>query len=218
MYSQRYGFLGLIILLLANVTFALPSESRFDPINQGLSWSVTASIGYSNFENMYANEGNVILGRLAFDKKLLNFKQMDIGTELGVQNGSSMLLNVSQEDLDLLGGSPVQTVVKPIIDLLATVTTPTLMNTPIFGEIKGGIAYRSWQFEDRTSINPVSNIAGELQAGLGVSITQNTKLILLYQGIYGGNSNFLIDGTNEEAHVSTIPIQNGVLLSFNILV
>lgn len=212
-------FLGLAsVLIFANIAFALPSEEVPDTTNTPSPWSVTASVGYTVFENMYENEGQTPVGRLAFDKGILNIKNLDIGVELGVQNGNSMRLNVSQADLDLLGGAPVQTTVNPIIDLLATITTKPIKNTAIFAQIKGGIAYRSWQFEDRTSINPVSNIAGEVQAGLGVALSKMSKLSLLYQGIYGGNSNFVVNGSTEAAHVSQIPIQNGVLLSMNIIV
>jgi hypothetical protein len=212
-------FISLVSLLIfVNPAVAFSSDALHDDIPAATSWSVTASIGYTNFENMYGNEGQTAVGRLAFDKGLLKIKQFEIGAEFGIQNGNSMRLKVSQTDLDLLGGSPVQTTVNPILDLLATVMVQPLKNTPIFAQIKGGIAYRSWQFEDRTSINPVSNIAGEIQAGLGVAISKRSRLSLLYQGIFGGNSNFVVDSNNEVAHVSTIPAQNGILLSMNVLV
>lgn len=212
-------FIGLLsVLIFTNLALALPSEALHDDTTLPSPWSVTASVGYTVFENMYENEGQTPIGRLAFDKGILNIKNLDIGAELGIQNGNSMRLSVSQADLDILGGSPIQTNVNPIIDLLATVSSKPIKNTPIFAQIKGGIAYRSWQFEDRTSINPISNIAGELQAGLGVALSKMSKLSLLYQGIFGGNSNFVVNGSTQAGHVSEIPVQNGVLLSMNIIV
>lgn len=206
------------ILTLTNTVFALPSEEFHNDISVPAPWSVTASIGYTNFDNMYANEGQTPTGRLAFDKGLLNIKTIDIGVELGIQNGNSMRLNVSQADLDILGGAPIQTNVSPIVDLLATLTTAPLLNTPLFAQVKGGIAYRSWTFEDRTSINPISNVASEVQAGFGIALSKMSQLSLLYQGIYGGKASFIIDATEEVGQVSSIPIQNSIFLSINVIV
>lgn len=223
---NRQRLLKMItVRLITGASFLIASSTSFsEPLKvqpherTGHSWSVTASIGYTNFQNMYGHEGQTPLLRLAFDKGLVVVKNLDIGVELGVQNGNTMRLNVSQEDLDLLGGSPIQTEVSPIIDLLATVVTKPLFGTPLFAQVKGGIAYRTWQFEDRTSINPISNVAGELQAGFGVALNKATNLSLLYQGIYGGNPNFVVDTTNETGNLSTIPVQNGILLSLDITV
>ena len=215
--SRIYKLIGLMsAIIISNSVCAMPLESPQANINKLSPWSFTASVGYTNFNDMYANEGQSALWRLAFDRSIFNIKSFDIGAEVGVQNGNSMRLNVSQADLDILGGAPVQTTVNPIIDLLGTVTTQPFTNLPVFAQVKGGIAYRTWQFEDRTSINPPSSIAGEVQAGLGVFISKTTTLSLLYQGIYGGNSNFIIDATNEIGHVSSVPVQNGVLLSMAI--
>lgn len=215
--TRKHKQIGLLsAIFLSNAVYAMPLKSLPKNTIKLPSWSFTASVGYTNFNGMYGNEGQTVLWRLAFDKNILKRKFFDIGAELGVQNGNSMRLNVSQQDLDILGGNPVQTTVNPIIDLLATLTTQPFTHTPVFVQVKGGIAYRNWQFEDRTSINPLSNVAGELQAGLGVMISKTTTLSLLYQGIYGGSSNFIVDSRNETAQVSSIPIQNGVLLSMSI--
>ena len=131
-----------------------------------------------------------------------------------------MNLGVDQTTLDELGGAPIQTTVKTILDLLVAIKAPihSIRNFPIFGAVKGGIAYRNWQFNDRTTINFVSSIAGELQAGVGISLGEKTDLSLVYQGIYGGNPSFQVNTTNETGHMSTIPIQNGVLLNLSYFV
>lgn len=216
---------GIMTKLIAGAGFFIASFTSFahsvtpQPHERtDYSWSIVASIGYTNFQSMYAREGQTPVLRLAFDKGLFAIKNLGVGVELGVQNGNSMRLNVSQEDLDILGGAPVQTTVNPIIDLLATVITQPLFNTPLFAQVKGGIAYRSWQFEDRTSINPMSNVAGELQAGFGLSLNKMTNLSILYQGIYGGSPNFVVNATNETGQLNSIPIQNGILLSLDVTV
>ena len=181
-------------------------------------WSVTASLGDTNYQSMYSDDGQTVLGRLALGRELFAQKQFTFGLELGVQNGNSMRLNVPQATLDELGGLPIQSTVKPMLDLLVTANTLRLGTSEFFGQLKGGIAYRRWQFDDRTSINNLSNMAGEIQAGIGYPISQTTTLSLLYQGIFGGNPDFSVNATSATGSVSTIPIQQGVLLSLSLTV
>lgn len=181
-------------------------------------WSFTASLGYTNYQSMYLNDGQTILVRLAFGREFFINKQIAYGLELGAQNGNKMRLNVPQETLDELGGLPVQSTVKPLLDLLATAKIQPFGLSPFFGEIKGGIAYRHWQFDDRTSVNSITNIAGEVQTGIGYSINKMTTLSLLYQGVFGGNPNFSVDAASTTGSVATIPIQQGVLLGLSYVV
>ncbi|HVT61921.1 MAG TPA: hypothetical protein VHD33_00325 [Legionellaceae bacterium] len=216
--------LGMIGILLINSATQMAyaqyhPRHRYIPVKETIHpWAVTASIGYTAFQNAYKGEGQTAVGRLAFDYAFFDFESILLGAELGVQNGNSMQLDVSQSTLDELGGSPIQTTVKPILDLLATAKSLPIADSPFFAQIKGGIAYRRWQFDDRTSINFLSNIAGEVQAGVGLALNRITNLSLLYQGIYGGNPDFIVNSTNETGTINNIPIQNGVLLSLSVVV
>lgn len=185
---------------------------------QNLPWSIIASLGYTYFENGYQNDGQTVLGRLAIDKELYHSIQIAIGAELGVQNGNTMRLTTSNGAIDTLGGLPIQTTIKPILDLLVTVKTEPFIKLPAFGLVKGGVAYRQWQLNDRTSVNNIQNIAGEVQAGLGMTLNQQASLSLLYQGIYGGNPNFQTNAIKSTGHLNNIPIQQGILfsLSYNV--
>jgi opacity protein-like surface antigen len=174
-------------------------------------WAVSGSIGYTNYENMYANDGGTPIARLAIGRDLLKSHSIRWGLELGYQNGNSMRLNVPQATLDILGGLPIQTTTKSMLDLLATAQFP-LTKLPFFALVKGGIAYRHWEFNDRSSISNQSKIAGTVQAGFGYQISERSALNLLYQGIYGGNPNLNVYPVTLTASVSNIPIQNGVLL------
>lgn len=188
---------------------------RLPDVTQNSAWSITASIGYTDYLSMYSNDGETLLGRLAFHRAFYIKQAITYGLELGVQNGNKMRLSVPQATLDELGSTPIQSTAKPLLDLLATTKIQPFNFNPLFGEIKGGIAYRQWQFDDRDSINNLSNIAVEVQAGVGYSISQVTQLSLLYQGIFGGDPNFSVDSSNTTGSVSTIPIQQGVLLSLS---
>jgi hypothetical protein len=179
-------------------------------------WLVTGSIGFTDYQNMFHGDGETVVGRFALGKELFSRAALAFGLELGVQNGNAMRLDVSQETLDVLGGLPIQSTMKPMLDLLVTAKTNSLGVIPLFAELKGGIAYRHWQFEDRDSINDQSNIAGEVQAGLGYLVSDKASLGVFYQGVFGGNPDFQVNALNQTGLVKTIPIQNGVLLSLTL--
>lgn len=180
-----------------------------------LPWAIIGSLGYVNYQNTSDCDGQTALGRFAIAKDLLDTRYLNFGFELGVQSGNTMRLDVSEATLDELGGLPIQSTMKPMLDLLATVKIYSTKN-PLFAQIKGGAAYRQWQFDNRNSINNLSKIAGEIQAGLGYSIGHLASLSLLYQGVYGGNPNFTVSEACPSGYVSTLPRQQGVLLSFSL--
>lgn len=209
-----------LLFLLSSLS---PTSLVFASAQQTLSsWSSIISLGYTNYNHMYSGDGQTPIGRLAIARNFIDFNCFKFGLEIGYQNGNTMRLDVRQETLDLLGGLPIQSTIKPMLDLLVTTKTPTLGTTPFFAALKGGIAYRRWQFDDRNSINDKSQIAGEVQAGLGYQINNRADLTFYYQGIYDGQPNFKLISEEHNGeyhysrgHVSNIPIQNAVLLSLS---
>lgn len=187
-------------------------------------WIFTGSLGYTQFQDMFRNEGQTALGRIAIGKEFfmsdeLAFgSELSIGVEIGLQTGNTMQLDVPQATLDILGGLPIQSSVKPILDVLATLRTNTLENAPIFMQFKAGAAYRQWHFENRDSVASLSKASPELQIGLGYLINDMAFITLSYQGIFGGNPDFLVNATNYTGYVSKIPGQNGVLLGLSLTV
>lgn len=158
------------------------------------------------------------LGRFAIEHGLFHYNIGIIGLEIGIQNGNTMRMFTSEAVQDSLGGLPIQSTIKPMIDLLITLKTKTFCETgiPFFAQFKFGAGYRQWQFNDRNTINDISQWAWETQAGLGYSINEKTNLSLLYQGLFGSNPNFIINTTNQIGHVTNMPIQHGVLLGLSI--
>jgi hypothetical protein len=78
-----------------------------------------------------------------------------------------------------------------------------------------GNAYRRLQVNDRITFNDISEVAFELQAGLGMQISDRASLSLNYQGIFNGNTTYNINATSFTGHISNIPVQNGILLSLS---
>lgn len=209
---NKAKFLGVVIGALSFSSFAGTMGSISPPPAPAGLWGVTGSIGYTHYENMYRGDGNTALGRFALERQLYAGNTLRWGLELGVQSGNSMRVAANQVDTDALGGLPIQSTVKPMLDLLVTLKTTPFLIDSIYAQVKGGAAYRRWQFENRDSINDLTQFAGEVQAGLGVPVSANFDLSLSYQGVYGGNPNLVVNALNQTAHVSTIPIQHGVLL------
>lgn len=180
-------------------------------------WSITASFGYTNYQSMAYNDGQTMLGRFVIGRTLGERFHSTFGLEAGVQSGNTMRLKVSEPALYVMGGLPIQTNVKPMFDVLVTLQNETWLKNPFFTELKAGPVYRSWVFEDRSSIEDLYQVAGEVQAGVGYHVSPRASLNLLYQGVFGAHPNFQVNDVIERTgKVSAIPIQNGVLLGLNL--
>lgn len=192
-------------------------------------WSVIGGIGYTNYERAYdggpyadptaqhaIGDGQTAMGRFAIARNIGMYRFVNLGLELGVQSGNTMRLGVPQATLDLMGGLPVQLDIKPMLDLLVTAQTqPLLDNTPAFGVIKAGVAWRRMQINERVTVNDISQAAFEVQAGLGMNISDRASLSLVYQGVFNASSNFTVNPSLGVGHISNIPNQNGVLLNLS---
>jgi hypothetical protein len=191
-----------------------PIQGNAD-LGSALPWVAIGSVGYTTYQNVGDCEGQSAFGRFAIGKEIFATNHTNFGLELGVQSGNNMILEVSEASLDELGGVPIQSTIKPLIDLLATVKIKP-STSPFFADMKGGAAYRHWQFDGRNSVRDISKIAGEVQVGVGLSVGSFTSLSLLYQRIFGGDPNFTLNQACPSGRVSTIPTQQGVMLSFSI--
>ncbi|KTD72569.1 hypothetical protein [Legionella tucsonensis] len=209
-------FLGLSLGCMALPVVAGSMGGTGGPVSH--PWSLTGSLGYTVYEDMYRGDGQTAVGRFAIGRDVYTGHSLTWGLEMGVQNGNTMRYFPSQAAVDALGGLPIQTTVKPMLDLLATLKSNSFGTTPVFAQLKGGIAYRRWQFNDRDSINDKSQIAGEVQAGLGCAISERASLSLSYQGVFGSNPDFRFNADSATGRVSNIPIQNGVLLGLMVAV
>lgn len=182
------------------------------------SWSVNASVGYTQYQDLISKDNNGALGRLALARAVHLNNQLKLGVELGVQNGKIARLKLPQETLDELGGLPIQATINPMLDILATAQINIPYTSHFFADLRGGAAYRQLEFNDRSTVDNITKIAGEIQAGMGYSISPNATLSLLYQGVFGGSIRFNINPDDGMGHVFNIPIQNDVLLTVNVAV
>ena len=136
-----------------------------------------------------------------------------LGAELGVQSGNTMRLNASQDIIDAAGELPIQSTLKPFVDALITVQYQFHPSRPLFAILKGGIAYRQLQLNDRSSSqDSLSKVNGEFQAGLGFGVTENIRITALYQGIYSTSNPGIALNSVSDVTISHIPTQQAGLL------
>jgi opacity protein-like surface antigen len=188
-------------------------------------WSVTGSLGYSWYNAGYSGDsspdafaqsaigdGQTPVGRFAIGRKLFNLYNLPIGLEVGFQTGNMQRARISQTVLNTIGGLHPQLDIKPLLDVLATLDWQPLASRPVFIPVKLGIAYRRLQINDRVTFNDLSQVAFEVQSGLGLWVNDRTEISVTYQGIFNGSTRYIIN-TDGTGHISNIPRQNGVLLN-----
>jgi len=220
---------GKILLAGCVLSFSAMAGTMGTPLSEEYRpWSVIGSLGYTWYNNFYntasttnpstqaaIGDGQTPLGRFAISRDLGSFKTARFGVEIGVQNGNTARLAISQATLDDIGGIAPHVTVKPMLDLLAIASWQPVARIPLLGIIKPGIAYRHMQVNDRFTFNDLSEVAFELQAGLGVRISDRASLSLNYQGVFDRNTTYTINTTTFTGHTSNIPAQNGLLLSLS---
>lgn len=204
-----------IICLLLN----FPAySSNTVPNNHTNWWSpsrlyIGAYGGYGNVSGAYKNDGQMAQGRLGLGLHAAEYRAVTLGAEVGVESGNDMRLQADTALMDSTGGLPIQSTLKPLLDLLITVQGRFSENYPVIGILKGGIAYRQLQLEDRTSSrDELRKINPELQLGLGTNITQNVILTAFYQGIYSGSTAGVSLNSVGDATISHIPTQQAVFV------
>jgi hypothetical protein len=203
-------------------SFLVPQLAVASTMGKPHPWSITGSLGYTYYLSSTNNQGQTAVERLAIGKELFNlylFKryQWFWGLELGVQNGNSMNLAASEEQIEALGGLPIFTTIKPMPDLLVTIKSQEIgYYFPMHMQVKGGVAFRHLQFNDRDSIKSRLELSGEVQAGPAWNLNKVFTLAVLYQGIFGGAPNLQINEENMTGFISAIPMQHGGLVSLTL--
>jgi hypothetical protein len=200
----------ITMILLTLIGFTnLAHSSNENTINP---WMVNAALGMTYYSSAMSHDGQVAMGRFSLGRSLfhLPFGQIDI--EAGIQSGNTLLLDFPKEEINILGGVPIEIQVKPILDALIGFGTKPMGNAPINAWFKGGIAYRTLQ-ADRESVNDINQFSPEIQVGVGYAINKCTSLNLGYQTILGKQPKLEINTQNETGSLHNIPLQQAVLLS-----
>lgn len=217
--------LSLISLSALSAPFAATNKTPAvnlvykEEVSHYQSWSPSrvymgAYGGYGVVDGAYENDGDVTFARLTLGLNAYEYRQFSFGAELGVQSGNTMRLETNSTITNALGGLQPQATLKPFVDFLITVKGQFINNIPLFGILKGGIAYRQLQLEmSNSSSDTVRKVNGELQIGLGYNLTEHAMLTAFYQGIYSGSdAGVSVDVSGDNTYINRIPTQQAGFL------
>lgn len=197
----------------------LHSETHLSPsafsYSMSLPWSLEIGLGYGKYQNMLYSDGKTVLARIGIGKEIWRSKLFRTGMEVSVQTGNTSRLSIPSSTQALLGGLPVESTIKPMMDFLLTGKRYLSTYPTFYSQIKVGAIWRQWQFT-RSTVNDVSKINTELQFGMGWDVNKTTSITLLYQHIFGGHPSFEVVSDDCIAHVSKIPIENSIILGLSI--
>jgi hypothetical protein len=207
-----------ILSILVCLSFSLPVFAHTSSKSASVWWSpsrisVGAYGGYGNVSGAYKQDGQVTQGRLALGLRVAEYKSLSFGAEAGVQSGNTMRLYPSDTFIAATGGLPVQSTLKPLLDILVTMKGQLFPGHRLFGTLKAGAAYRQLVFDDRSSTRDgLRKVNGELQAGLAFNLTNHATLTAFYQGIYSGANAGLAINSVGDVTISRIPTQHAGFL------
>lgn len=193
----------ILSLCFSSALFAFEGDSPF--------FSINGAFGVGNYAKATKQEDQAI-GRLSLSS-LLKKGNLAFGIEGGLQTGNTIRFDFPEEDIFVLGGVPIEVQIKPLLDILL-ITRIDIPNKPLFGMLKGGIAYRQMQ-ADRQSVNNVTDVAAEIQAVVGLMISKNASINLSYQYIFGTDPTLKVDPSTESGILSHIPEQQALMLGFS---
>ncbi|NCX93250.1 MAG: hypothetical protein EBX40_01050 [Gammaproteobacteria bacterium] len=164
--------------------------------------------GYGNIDGGYQQDGYFAQGRIAFGAQAFHFTKNRLGVELGVQSGNNMRLSASDTVISGSGGLPIQSTLKPFVDLLFTMTGKFYSDKPFSYFVKIGAAYRQMHLNDRSSSSDsLQQISPEVQLGLGYDVTPQLSMIAYYQGIYSASDANVQLINTDNISISNIPSQ-----------
>ncbi len=217
---------------LLSISFLIPALVKAGDVGSVMNsqpishWFITGGLGYTWFAGGYngdnfltsgpqaaIGDGQTPFGRFSIGRELFPLKSLPINFEIGVQNGNVMRANISQTTLDEIGGVHPQLNIKPMLDFLFTTDVRSNEFPSYFIPLKLGIAYRRMQIDDRVTFNDLSQVAFEIQAGIGYTISERAAIFLTYQGIFDGATAYTINTTTSTGSISNIPKQNGLMLN-----
>jgi hypothetical protein len=172
-------------------------------------WTTDAAFGLS----YGASREPTPLGRFSIGHGLYSNFAVQLGLEVGIQSGSSLLLQVDREAVAALGGLPIYAELKPLLDVLLNAKTLPVSSMPLFAWVKGGIAYRQLCAE-RSDLNQVKAMTPELQLGLGYQVNALIAATLGYQYLWGRPPELSVTGLSDAGRLRYLPAQQVVLLGF----
>lgn len=177
-------------------------------------WTIDAALGAAFYQDTGKSDAQGTIGRLSIGYTFINQAFFMLGLEGGVQNGNHLRLVFPKSDISTLGGVPIDAEIKPIMDIMLSLKTESIGETPLYLWGKFGGAYRQLRL-DRESVNSVKSFSPEVMAGLGWHINKQVAFTLGYQYINGDKPTLSVNSNTETGVLRNIPAQQAVLAGFS---
>lgn len=163
--------------------------------------------GYGVLEGMHGSDGQTAQGRFSLGVNLYEKKWFHLAFEAAVQNGNEGRLKIANgSTLTAIGSLYPQATLKMFPDFLFVMRFDFYKD--LFLLFKGGFAYRQFILTDRISTqDSLHRINGEFQAGFGYQLSDQVRLIALYQGIYSMGGADLRFTSSNDVLLGQIPTQ-----------
>lgn len=175
-----------------------------------IGWGVNLALGQAFYQDVAKNDSQTALARLDIDYTFMTQELFSVGLGAGVQNGNQQRLLFPKADIDVLGGVPIDAVIKPFLDFMLNIKTKNIGDTPTYAWAKAGAAYRQLR-TDRDSVNDMKKFSPEMMVGLGWQISEKASFTIGYQYIHGTKPVLSVNPENETGILNNIPAQQGVL-------
>ncbi len=193
---------------LVSFSLSLPAFAMNLP-----DYTIGAYGGYGNLSGAVKQDGQMVQGRLALGVNGAEYYSAIVGGELGVESGNNIRLQANPNLIATAGGLPLQASLKTMADFLLTLKLRFSDHYPVLGIVKGGIAYRQLQLNNRdSSRDSLQKVSPELQLGLGISVSDHATISAFYQGIYSGNTAGAQLTSNNDVTIRQIPTQQALFL------
>lgn len=173
------------------------------------------SLGQGKYQSGVSQNSSFGFYRFGLGQEFIDSETWRFGIAGGLQSGNSMILNLPKAEIDKLGGVPVAVDMKSSWDILATLRSPDFMDDQLFLWAKAGAMYRSMQ-PDRNTINGVKLWSPEIQAGLGITLTEYTSLNLGYQYVGGKTPTLSVNTASETGILKNIPAQQSIFIGVSL--
>lgn len=215
---QKYLFYFTIffILLFTNKSFSKDSNCNLIcreilNIQKHVTFYGGIAGGYGRLQDADASTGQSGIYRIALGSFFNLTRSIKLGSELGFQNGSQMLM--TGESTRILGDNilPVTLFTSTPVDFLGTIRIePYKM---FFVEIKGGVVHENISING-ADVNTSYAWLPEVQFTTGITLNSKNRLSIGYQRFLGRTPKLI--NLNEETWVSSLngaPTMQAVLLT-----
>lgn len=209
---------ALILITISNPGLADLSLSNFPSetvsfIKKNIRFYVNLSGGYSRLQYASSNTGQAGLLRLGLGTYWQLNDKFRLGSELGFQTGSQMLLRA--ESSAILGPNvlPITLYYIPPVDILLTIKWNAY--SYFFAQAKGGFVHPNIVISGSDTKTSYKWLP-DAQAGIGINLSPRSNVSVNYQRFFGKNPIITDLNSQGTSYLKNVPSLQAILLTAEI--